>query len=117
MKYMVTIEFRYNTPEEENDDVCTSHYREKTVTLGIHGTIEDACIQGNKVLETLEKRFPLNPHYNKKNRLSAKKTLVSNLAYILTPFPFFLKISKLEYDNVDTVVSSILHDMGIDNRY
>ena len=98
-RYLVTIEFRYtDAPKNEFEGVCKS----KTITVGIYDTQNDAILNGNKALEKFEKRFPLNPNWNVKERFSNNggpfgepKHLVTNTAWITTPFSLVAEITVL----------------------
>jgi len=115
-KYLVTLEFRYSdVPVGEWDGEC----KIKKITIGIFDDFDRACIAGNKVLEMFEARFPLNPNYNVKERFSKnggcfgfRKTLITNLGYLTTPFAFFAKITDLKIRDVDESIDEVL-DAGI----
>jgi len=114
-KYLVTIEFRYSDAPKFEDD-CTS--RNKVVTIGIYSDFDIACNSGNDLLKKLESQFKLNPHWNKKERFSknggcmgTRKTLISNLSYLQTPFTFYAKITTLKCvmpieNAIDDVISA-----------
>lgn len=115
-KFLVTIEFRYN--DVQNDEVS---YPSTTITIGVFDTIELAIEEGNKSLEVFEKHFPLNIHWNRKERFSKNgscfgglKDLVTDLAYLQTPFSFYAKITKLNYLDVNDTILSVL---GAVKRY
>ena len=118
-KYIVTIEFRYLDSPKYNG-ACT--HRSKTITVGIYDDFDNACINGNKALEDLEKRFKLHVFPNgikaPKERFSknggpfgTKKTLITDIAYLKTPFNFFAKIDALDFnslnDTIDEVVKAV----------
>jgi len=107
-QYLTTIEYRYNDAPKYTDEYTVQHLT-KIVTLGVFDTIEEANNSGNKVLETLEAKYKLNPNYNKEERLGDKynKSLVSNLGYIETPFSFYLKITTLNYDTFDQSITDV----------
>ena len=116
-KYLVTIEFRYSDAPETEDERSTS--KTKMVTIGIYDTFEDACQNGNNLLEVLESKFELHqfPDGRKasKERFSknggcfgSKNTLVTNLAYLKTPFEFYAKIETLKYNPIDEVVKNVV---------
>ena len=88
IKYLVTLEYRYN----EKPNSLGGTYRSKIDTIGVFDEIEKAIINGNNILIELEKHFKLNQNYNRKSRLSEDKKLITNLGYLITPFDFFLKI-------------------------
>lgn len=115
-KYLVRIEFRYSdAPETEYG----WHDKNKVVTIGIYDTFEDACKSGNNLLGVLESKFELHqfPDGRKasKERFSknggsfgSKKNLVTNLAYLKTPFDFYAKIETLEYSPIDKVIEDVV---------
>lgn len=105
-KYLVTIEFRYNDAPKYEDD--SSQYVSRTITLGVYDTRDEANESGNKALEVFETNFKLNQHHNRKERFSNNggpfgypKDLITNLAYLQTPFDFFAKITTLKYEDVE----------------
>lgn len=115
-KYLVKIEFRYSDAPETEDG---STYKNKMVTIGVYDTFEDACRNGNNLLETLESKFELHqfPDGTKasKERFSknggcfgSKKTLVTNLAYLKTPFDFYAKIETLKYNPIDEAIEDVV---------
>jgi hypothetical protein len=105
MKYQVDIEFRYTT---KNDDDETD-YHFKTCVIGIYNTLDDAVQAGNIMLESqLETRFKLNEHWNVKERFSKNNVLISELAYLRTPFQFFARIKPLHFTDVGEAVENIL---------
>ena len=117
-KYLVRIEFRYSdAPETETEYRITS--KNKMVTIGVYDTFEDACQNGNNLLEVLESKFELHqfPDGRKasKERFSknggcfgSKNTLVTNLAYLKTPFEFYAKIETLKYNPIDEVIENVV---------
>ena len=109
---LVTIEFRYRDKPTGDYD---GGYRSKTITIGVYDTFDEAVLEGNKVLEILESKYPLNPHYNRKDRFSKNggcfgypKRLITNLAYLRTPFEFYAKIETLNYWDVEQTISETL---------
>ena len=114
-KWLVQIEFRYLDTSDKYYDNGYTHVN-KMVTLGIFDNFDDACNCGNAVLEnSFETRFELNKNYNKKERFSknggcfgTKNTLISDSAYLHTPFTFFAKITRLDYGNIDDAISKAI---------
>ena len=110
-KYLVQIQFRYNS------------YESKTRTIGVYETFEEACEHGNNLLKQLESRFPIHVFPDsgreaEKERFSlnggafrSKNVLVTDLAYLKTPFSFFAKISTLNYEPVDSTIDTILEEI------
>ena len=114
-KFLVTIEFRYN--DEPNRFGSTS--KDKVVTVGVYDTFDEAAKQGNSVLETLEGKFPLHVfpggHKAARERFSAnggsfgsKKALVTNLAYLKTPFDFYAQIVTLHHTPVSEAIDDVM---------
>ena len=121
-KYLVQIEFRYlYVPKNE----MLSTNKNKFVTIGVYDTFEQACENGNKLLETLESKFELHTFPSgikaTKERVSlnggayrSKKDLITDLAYLKTPFSFFAKITTLNYLDIDETINEVL---GAGQRY
>lgn len=116
IKHLVKIEFRYHDAPETEDGYTSKN---KMVTIGVYDTFEEACKNGNNLLEVLESKFPLHvfPNGSKasKERFSknggsfgSKKDLVTNLAYLKTPFEFYVKIETLEYSPIDEVIENVV---------
>jgi hypothetical protein len=125
-KYLVTIEFRYTeVPKSEN----YSEHKSKTITVGVFDDFDNACLEGNKLLENLEDKFPLHVFPNgrgdaKKERFSknggcfgSKKTLVTNLAYLKTPFEFYAKIETLKIDDIENTINSVVESIKKHREY
>lgn len=112
-KYLVKIEFRYNLAV---CDKSGTRHRTKTVTIGFYETFDEACINGNKVLENLESRFSLR-HKGKRERFSKNGgcfgtmvNLITN-SYLKTPFEFYFQITSLKYQPVNNVIDEILKEI------
>lgn len=111
-KYLVTIKLTYNdAPKDE----FFSGYTQKTITIGVYDTQNDAITNGNKALEAFEKRFPLNPHWNVKERFSKNggpfgepKCFITNTAWITTPFALSANITVLEYMDVEETINNVI---------
>lgn len=115
-RYLVTIEFRYkDAPKFERD----SEHKSKTATIGVFESFSDACAAGNRQLERLEDIFPLHvfPDGRKAERdrfsknggpFGTKKNLVTNSAYLKTPFEFYAKITELQYIDTEEMVNMVL---------
>ena len=112
IKELVTIEFRYrDKPKGEYD----SGHPSKTITIGVFDTLDEAIIEGNKALEVFEKHFKLNAHWNKRERFGKTNgcfgypnRLISNSAYLQTPFTFYAKIEQLKYNDVEQTILDVL---------
>lgn len=109
-KYLLTFEIR-------------RPYNDKTVSLGMYDTYEDACNVGNEFLRLMESRFPLHVFPNgdtKKERFGyydleeyqCKHNIVSNLAYLQTPFIFYAKIETInfvEFNEINGIIDDVLN--------
>ena len=115
-KYLVKIEFRYYDAPKTEDEYTS---KTKKVTIGVYDTLEEACKNGNNLLEVLESKFELHqfPNGTKASKerfsknggyLGSKKDLVSNLAYLKTPFEFYAKIETLEYSPIEEVIENVV---------
>ena len=115
-KYLVTIEFRYSDAPKHEDDYTS---RSKTVTIGIYDDFDDACKYGNELMENLESKFQIHRFPDgtnaKKDRFSkhggcfgSKNVLITNLAYLKTPFEFYAKITTLKYDEINEAINSVV---------
>ena len=115
-KYLVTIEFRYSDAPPEGYNY-TSHT--KTVTIGVYDDFDDACKYGNELMENLESKFQIHTFPDgtkaKKDRFSknggcfgSKNVLITNLAYLKTPFEFYAKITTLKYDEINDVINDVI---------
>jgi len=115
-KYLLTLEFRFTSVNKDKTDTNCNN---KTITLGVFDSFEDACIEGNKNLEIMESRFSLHVfpkgHFANKERFSknggcfnSRKNLITNLAYLKTPFDFYFKITNLNYQNIESFINDTL---------
>ncbi len=115
-KYLVKIEFRYSdAPKSESRGTSNS----KTITIGVYDSFDEAIEKGNKTLERLESKFDIHTFPDgrkaKKERFSKNggcfgtaNTLVTNLAYLKTPFEFYAKITTLKHLNLDEVIPDLI---------
>ena len=115
-KELLTIDFRYSDKRPDYENIS---HESKKITIGVFDTLEEAIIAGNKTLELLESKFKL--HIFPKGNLASKerfgitngcfgnpKRLISDLAYLQTPFSFYAKIEKLKYDDVEQTILNVL---------
>ena len=111
MKHLVRIEFRYHDAPDK--------YREKVVTIGVYESFQDACDGGNAALERMEKRFPAHRYPDgqeaPRERFSlnggafgTKRTLVTNMANLRTPFAFFAQIEPLDETDLDGAIDDVV---------
>lgn len=108
-KYLVTIEFRYSD--------APGYSGKNKVTIGVYDDFEDACIAGNQLMAKLESKFPLHEYPDGRKAgmerfskhggpFGTKKDLISNRAYLKTPFDFYAKITTLRYSEVDNAIEN-----------
>lgn len=102
-KELLTIEFRYHDrPEDVTNSVC----RNKTITIGIFDTLEEAIEKGNKALEILSKHFQVRPddkfqlHY----LFGSPCRLVTNCCYSTNGIEYFAKITPLKFDDLSNTI-------------
>lgn len=118
-KYLVTIEFRYTSKREYQRG---GNMRiDKTITIGVFDDLDSACIEGNKMLEVLESKFKIHVYpqgnevkrqrFSKNGFLGTPNTLVTNLAYLQTPFEFYAKITTLHYEDTAQAIEEVLKDL------
>lgn len=116
-KYLVEIEFRYSdAPTTDLDAEC----KFRKVTIGVYDDFDMACIAGNRLLENLESRFDIHtfPDGSEAKRERFGKTkLISNLAYLKTPFVFYAKIVQLNHENIDNAIENVLDSVARYKNY
>jgi hypothetical protein len=121
-KYLVTIEFRYSDAPRHSDDYTS---KTKKVTIGVYDDFDEACKHGNALMENLESKFPIHkfPGGSEARRYRFSKTggcfgskqdLITDMAYLKTPFSFFAKIATLNHDAIDDVIDDVI---GSAKRY
>lgn len=102
-KELLTIEFRYHDkPKGEWDSGCPN----KTITIGIYETLEEAIVEGNKTLEVLSKTFEVRPEdkFKLKALFGSPQRLVTNCCYSTKGIQYFAKITKLEFSDLTETV-------------
>ena len=105
--YLVQIEFSYKKIKN-SEDYCVNDF----VTIGVFNSEDEAIIKANKTLEELEKRFKLNPNYNRKKRFRRGGFyIISNLGYIQTPFAFSITIKPLKYKSINNELDLMLKEI------
>lgn len=109
-KYLLTFEIRPHLLFSCNN---------KIVNLGMYDTYEEACSAGNKFLELMENKFPLHVFPNNRNTRKErfgyynlggnryKYNIVSNVAYLQTPFTFYAKIETINFVELSEISSII----------
>lgn len=119
-KYLLTLEFRFTSLNKSKTDIS---YNNKEITIGVFDDFEQVCTEGNKNLEIMESRFDIHkfPQGNsaKKERFSknggcfnSRKTLITDLAYLKTPFGFYFKITDLNYQDINSFIDDTLSSVN-----
>lgn len=102
-KKLLTIEFRYiDKPKGDYD--C--EYKSKKITIGIYDTLDEAIIEGNKVLDILSKSFEVrsDDKFQHNWLFGRPKDLVTNTCY-KDNIKFFAKIETLYFDDLNETIS------------
>jgi len=118
-KELVTMEFRYTDAPK---DGYLGDHKTKTITIGVCDTLEEAIFKGNAAIEILESKFPLHKFPDgrsaQKERFSKNggcfgypNKLVTNMAYLTTPFEFYAKITTLKYDDIEQSITDVLESV------
>lgn len=125
-KYLLSVEFRYK--EIPKSELFSGNNSTK-ITIGVFEDFDTACVEGNKLMESFESKFPLHVFPNgkgtaKKERFSKNggafgsvKDLITNLAYLNTPFEFYAKIETLKLDDVNEVINNIIDSVEKYKQY
>lgn len=103
IKQLLTIEFRYlDEPKGEHGTTCNS----KTITIGIADTLEDAVIEGNKVLNILAEHFEVRPDdkFSTNGFFGLPVRLVTNTCYPTKGVQYFAKIETLNFDSLNETI-------------
>jgi hypothetical protein len=119
-KYLVDIELRYNGPPKNGNNHCS--HTSKTITIAICNTFDEACVKGNELMEHLETRFkrhvfPSGLHAAKErfskngSCFGSPNTLITNGAYLKTPFQFFAQIKTLSFNSIDNKIDNAISDV------
>lgn len=103
-KELLTIEFRYHDKPTGDYD---GGYRNKTVTIGVFDTLNEAIDEGNKVLYILSKRFEVRAEdkFKLNHLFGSPKRLVTNTFYPTNGIQYFAKIETLKFDNLNEVIN------------
>lgn len=103
-KELVTIEFRYmDAPKGEHD----SGNKNKTITVGIFDTLDEAIEKGNEAIKELSKHFQVraDDNFMPKFLFGFPKRLVTNTCYPTKGIQYFAKITKLEFDDLNDTIT------------
>lgn len=97
-KELLTVEFRYHdTPKWEGG----GSFNSKTLTIGIYDTLEEAIIDGNKIIDELSKYFEVrsDDKFSLHGIVGCPMRLVSNTCYSTKGIEYFAKITCLKFEN------------------
>lgn len=98
-KQLLTVEFRYTDAIGERPA-----HETKTVTVGIYDTLEEAVVEGNKLIGVLSHWFEVRADDRfEVNSVIGPKRLVTNTCYH-KGVQYFAKITALHFDNMETVI-------------
>lgn len=119
-KYLLTIEFRYTIMPKDEDS--SSDSKTKTITIGVYDDKDTAIKQGNNTLEVLESRYKIHTYPDGREAVKERfgknngcfgyaKNLVTNMAYLKTPFQFFAKITTLKHEPLLQTIDNIVTEL------
>ena len=103
-KELLKIEFRYHDkPKGEHD----GGYRNKTITIGVFDTLEEAIIEGNKALDILSKTFEVRAEdkFKLKYLFGNPNKLVTNTCYPTNKIQYYAKIESLKFDDLSETIN------------
>ena len=103
-KELLTIEFRYHDKPKYGSD---SEYKSKTITIGIYDTLEEAIVEGNKVLVVLSKTFEVrvDDKFKLNHLFGSPQRLVTNTCYSTNGVQYFANIRELKFDDLGETVN------------
>lgn len=112
-KELLTVEFRHEDAPNKNG--C-SGYTEKTITIGIYDTLEEAIKAGNDIFGELSKQFQVrgDDKFMLNYLFGSPRRLVTNCCYPTKGVQYFAKIEQLYFDDVNT---AILNAFKATDRY
>lgn len=115
-KELLTVEFRYNDAPNKNG--C-SGYTEKTITIGIFDTLEEAIKVGNNILCELSKYFKVkeDDKFMSNYLFGLPRTLVTNCCYPTKNVRYFAKIQQLQFGDINTTILDAFNAVDRYNDY
>lgn len=102
-KELLTVEFRYyDKPKGEYD----SEHKTKVVTIGVFDTLDEAIIEGNKVLGILSDKFQVREgdKFQLNHLFGSPNRLVTNSCYPTKGIQYFAKIERLDFCDLNGVI-------------
>jgi hypothetical protein len=102
-KYLLDVEFRYHDKPDNNG---FGSYPNRTVTIGIYDTIEEAIEEGNKAIAILSKSFEVrsDDKFLLHGLFGCPKNLVTNCCYSTKGIQYFAHIKTLKFDNLEETI-------------
>lgn len=103
-KELLTIEFRYH---DRPNPAGFGEWPDKTITIGVFDTLEEAVEEGNKTIKVLSKYFEVRPDdkFKMKFLFGAPKRLVTNTCYPTNGVQYFANITTLKFDNLEDTIA------------
>ena len=100
-KQLLTVEFRYLDKPAQR-----SEHRTQIITVGIYDTIEQAVIEGNKIIDMLSQHFEVRTEdkFKVKGLWGLPEKLVTNTCYPTNRIEYFAKITTLKFDDINNVI-------------
>ena len=111
-KELLTIEFRYHDDPAKS----FSEYINKTITIGVYDTLEEAIEEGNEVLKVLAEHFEIryDDYFKLHFLFGGPKRLVTNTCYPTKGIQYFASIAPLNFANLE---ETILETFNAFERY
>jgi len=102
-KELLTIRFRYHEVPK-NLNAC--EYAEKTITIGVYDTLEEAVKEGNNVLKQLSSKFKFSEAFGIHNGVFGCDTRLVCDCFRGCP-EVFCKITQLKCDDICKVMDEV----------
>ena len=107
-KYVVQIEFGYKAIPKIDSPYASDYYN-RTITIGIYDSIDEAIKQGNKSLDVLKAKFSFNDWFSKHGGpFGSANKLVCNFDNRNKP-QFFAKTETLHFDDLASVMEDVFN--------
>ena len=102
-KELLTIEFRYH--DKPKNEAFSGH-TDKTITIGIFDTLEEAIAEGNKCMDVIAKTFEVrsDDKFMLKYLFGNPNRLATNCCYPTKGIQYFAKITQLKYDDLQETI-------------
>ena len=102
-KELLTIRFDYRDKPISNQ---FTEWSNKTITIGIYDTLEEAIIDGNKAIEQLSKKFEVRKdnYFSLKGSFGRTTRFVTNNLYPTKGISFSAKIQTLKFEDLSETI-------------